>query len=239
MRIRALFVLAAVLICSNAYAQQNVYVFPQFADGISSDGTSYRSTVALQPVNTFSSTPVSCTLRLFGLTTTFDNQSAGDVFSLSIGANEWLQLKTLGIQPLAAGYATMTCSAAVYAHVTFAYYTSDGKMGEATVYAVPPTNRFRLVADQSEGARLGLAIANDTDADMSFDTTLRRADGSTYARGTIIVGARQRLSRFLDEILPSTAGKIVEVDMHATDFSNFAVIGLRFTGGVFNTIPAN
>jgi hypothetical protein len=239
MRFGVLFVLAAVLLCSNAYADQKVYVFPQFADGVYADGTSYRSTITIQSVNTLFGNPINCTLRLFGLTTTFDDQSSGNVFDFTLPVNQFLQLKTLAAQPFASGYASLTCSEAVFSRVTFAYYTPARKMGEATVYAVVPKDSFRLIGDQMDGSKLGVAIANDTDAEKSFELTLRRTDGSTYDTVTIVVGARSRLARFVDEILPSTAGKALEVDIHAADSSNFAVIGLRYTGGVFNTIPAN
>jgi hypothetical protein len=239
MRFRVLFVLVVGLLCSNAYAEQKVYVFPQFADGVFADGTSYRSTITVQPANTLFGDPVSCTLRLYGLSTTFDNQSTGNVFALSISPNQFLQLKTVAAQPLASGYASLSCSEAVYTRVTFAYYTPARKIGEATVYAVVPKNSFRLIGDQTDGSKLGVAIANDSDSARSFEIALRRTDGSTYDTVTVVVPARSRVARFVDEILPSTSGKALEVDIRATDSSNFAVIGLRYTGGVFNTIPAN
>jgi hypothetical protein len=39
--------------------------------------------------------------------------------------------------------------------------------------------------------------------------------------------------------VPSSAGQLLEVEIRAADFSDFAVVGLRFNGGVFTTIPAN
>jgi hypothetical protein len=58
--------------------------------------------------------------------------------------------------------------------------------------------------------------------------------------GTVQVPGRSSVSKFLTEIV-STAGNFVGVvNVEPVNFSdNFYVIGLRFTGVAFTTIPAN
>jgi len=107
------------------------------------------------------------------------------------------------------------------------------------VFGFDPFFTFRLIADQTEGARLGLAIANDSDVQESYRVVLRRPDGTTVTTSTVIVGAHRALARFLDELVPSSANNIYEVEVWSPNFSDLAVVGLRFTGGTFSTIPAN
>jgi hypothetical protein len=52
------------------------------------------------------------------------------------------------------------------------------------------------------------------------------------------VSARTSLAKFLDELIPATAGRISRVTIESADLAYFETIGLRFTGAVFSTIPA-
>lgn len=212
------------------------HVFPQFADGILSDGSSYRSTLMIQP--SFSSSPVTCNLTLRGMTANFGSGSASS-FDITIPANGWMLVRTAGTQSFQSGYATVTCNTFVDAQVLYAFYVGGFKASEATVFSSRPLSSFKLLADQTESARLGLAIANNTDIAHTYQITLVNATGSTFGTGTVAVGARQTIARFLDELLPATTGRMLQVQIRASDFSDFSIIGLRFTGSVFTTIPAN
>ena len=221
-----------------AFAQEKFFIFPQFVDGGFGDGSYYRSTLMVQ--QWISTNPISCTLRLSGTAATFTTGGQTTSLNITVPLDGWYIAKTSGTQSFQGGYAALTCNDYVYANVTYAYYARGGvKLGEATVFGVDPAFTFRLVTDQTEGARLGLAIANDSDIQETYRIVLRRPDETTASTSTVIVGAKRALARFLDEIIPASANNIYEVEVFAPDFSDLSVVGLRFTGAVFSTIPAN
>jgi hypothetical protein len=128
----------------------------------------------------------------------------------------------------------------VFANLGYAYYANGVKVGEATVFGVAPYYRFRLVADQTDGASLGLALANDSDISENYTVTLRRSDGTVFATMPLTLPAKQSMARFLTQFVPSSANQNLEVEVRSTTFSDsLAVVGLRYTGPVFSTIPAN
>lgn len=218
-----------------AAAQETFHVFPQFADGRFQDGTFYRSTLTVLPWFT-SDAPV-CSFNLYGMTAQFSTGS-GSVFSIAIPAGGFAIWKSLGSQGFQGGYATLTCDEYVFANVTYTFYAPNGgKISEATVFTSDDDFDTRIVLDHTEGARLGIAIANNTDLQRSYTVTLI-ASGSTR-NATITVPARRALARFVDELLSASAGTTGVLTVRAPDFSDFYLIGLRFTGPVFTTIPAN
>lgn len=91
----------------------------------------------------------------------------------------------------------------------------------------------RLFLDQREGARLAVAIANNSDIPRTYRLTF----GSITA--TTQVPARTSLAKFLNELMTLPANAVRLLKIESTDFTSFGAIGLRFTGGVFTTIPAN
>ena len=231
--ISILFIIfAAAPLC----AQSDFLVFAQVADGAFNDGTSYRSTLMVQSLP--SSSPTTCTFRLYGVTATFGGLS-GPALALTIPSNGWLQTKSTGVQAFQGGYATLTCSSPVFANLSYAYYAGNTKLGEATVFGVRPALQFRLIADQTEGGRLGVAIANDTDGRRDYVLTLTRSDGSFFASAPVQVPARSSVAKFVDELLPSSQNQILEATITSPLSSSFSAVGLRFTGSVFTTIPAN
>jgi hypothetical protein len=234
-RFISLFAAALLLFSGIAFGQEKFFIFPQFADGAFSDGTSYRSTLMVQ---VWLSTPVTCTLRLNGMTTTLGSAS-GSVFSISIPGSGWFQVRSNGTQAFQSGYAALTCSDYVFANVVYSYFAGGSKLGEATVFGVDPTYTFRIVADQTEGARLALAMANDTDISRNYRITLKRSDGTAFGSSTVNVGARQTLAKFLSELVPTSVNQLLEATIEAPDFSDLSVVGVRYTGPVFTTIPAN
>lgn len=226
-----------VVFSASAFAQEKLFVFPQFADGRFPDGTYYRSTLVLQAW--LSSFPApACTLRLNGMRADFGSVS-GNLFTMTVPKDGWFQVKTTGAQPFQSGAAVLTCSEYVFASVLFSFYSPSGKLGEATVLGVDPSYQFRFVSDQTEGSRVGVAIANDTDISHSYIVTLRRTDGTTFGTSSVTVASRSSVAKFMDELMPTSANQILQVEIRAADFSDFAVVGLRFTGAVFTTIPAN
>ena len=229
-------ILVTLTLAAPLQAQTTFHVFPQFADGAFSDGTFYRSTLNVTPW--FSDT--ACSLNLQGLTADFGQ---GDISTLSISLTEdqFLSTRTTGVGDFEGGYATLTCSNSTFAEVTYSLFAANGsKISEATVFSSRESSvGRRLLVDGRDGARLGVAVANTTDLTRMYDLTLRDATGSTVSTGTMSVPAKTSLAKFVDELMTVPAGSISMLDIRPQDFSDFATIGLRFTGPVFTTVPAN
>jgi len=218
-----------------AVAQNTFHVFPQIADGRADDGTYYRSTLMVLPVNAASAP--SCTLVLYGMTATFNVGSTGYYFTASIPAGSILSAPTSGNQALQTGYATLTCTDYVFANVLYSYYAADNtKIGEATVFSSPANWFARMVFDVRGNARQSIAIANNSDFNKSYVVSL--GSGGVTRSVRVVVPARRNLARYVDELLPVPSDSIGVLTIQSDDLSFFSAVGFRFTGGVFTTIPA-
>lgn len=213
-------------------AQDKFHIFPQVADGVFSDGAFFKTTFLILPW--FERDAPTCSLRLYGLSATLGGGTTND-FAIPITAGGYFASATAANQGLRTGYATLTCSDYVFAQALYSFYAADGtKWSEATVFSSDESYNFRMIFDQRAGARLGIAIANNTD--ISHLYVLRLGTRTS----TVRVPARSSVARFVDELIPGLPANTVGVlKIEADDFSEFAAIGLRFTGAAFTTIPAN
>lgn len=215
-------------------AQSTFHVFPQVADGGFEDGTFYRSTLMVLPG--FEGDAAQCTLTLYGMTAAFPGGASGSSFPISVPAGGSVAMQTTGSQPFQGGYGTLSCNVNVFATLLYSLYISGGaKYSEATVFSSSESVKARLIADEREGARLGIAVANNTDSPQSYIVTYTGSGFNVSA--TLAVPARRAVAKFLDEIMSAPAGSTGVVTITSPTLSNFSVIGLRFTGGVFTTIP--
>jgi peptidyl-Asp metalloendopeptidase len=208
------------------------HVFPQFADGRFADGSSYRTTVMI--ANPSSTSGANCTMQMRGFTV------PGFPTSYTLGAGGWVILPTSGTQNFVSGYATLSCSANVEAQVLYSYYAPNGvKLSEATVFSSPAANALGLTADERDGGRFAIAIANDTDRTVSYSIYIS-ASGFSGSR-QISLNPRSSIAGFLSELVSgmpgNTTGAVTVVASSTADTGS--VIGLRYTGGVFTTMPAS
>lgn len=209
------------------------FIFPQFVDGKFPDDTFLRSTVL---INERQGAATSCTLQLVGLTAGVEN-SVGSDFVISV--ENFAIVRTNGAQSIQTGYATLTCDTPVYANLIYSSYSPAGdKIAEATVFGSDPANAKSLVVDQSGGARVGVAIANDTNQAHTYTLSLETVLGTTQT-AQVQIQAKASIAQFLDELIliPPDAERLFEI--RSDDGSSFSAIGLRFTGAVFTTVPAN
>jgi hypothetical protein len=206
------------------------HVFPQVADGRFGDGSYYQSTLM---VTNASSGSTSCTLQLHGLTVNGLSQ-----ISFTVGTF-YIYITPGNTQSLQTGYASLQCSAKVEAQLVYTFYAGNGvKVSEATVFSSPSATLLRVIADYRGGSRLGLAVANDSTQSASY--TLRVYDSNGIARGTsqlLTVAAGQNTAAFVEQFVTLPANFYGYVDVVATTGSA-SVIGLRYTGNVFTTVPA-
>jgi hypothetical protein len=202
------------------------HVFPQFADGRLGDGTFYRTTLMISNPN--SSAGANCTIQLRGLTV------PGFPLSHTMGAGGWVITPTSGTQTFQSGYATLQCSISVEAQLLYSLYLPNGiKVSEATVFSSPPAAAVRILADEREGAQVGVAIANDSDQTVTYTISISNASGS----GTVTLAPRRSTAGFLRELVPGIPpNNVAQVQVSSTN-GMASIIGLRFTGGVFTTLP--
>jgi hypothetical protein len=207
------------------------HVFPQFADGRFSDGTYYRTSRLY--LNPSSNVSADCTERLRGTTTTTSP------FTLS--ASTSIVGRTSGTQAYQSGYATVSCTGtSVYAQAVYSLYLPNGvKASEATVFSSPSVTRSQILADNREGARVGMAIANDSDQVNTYTITAYDANGAVVGSASKTLQARASIADFVDNwITGIPANYYGQVLVESTTGGTASVIGLRFTGAAFTTIPA-
>ena len=236
---RAILLCLLVVVVSTApvAAQGTFHVFPQFADGTFPDGSFFRSTLTIAPWLS----DANCAITLRGLSVDFGTGTNSSFTTATIPEEGILSVRTAGTLPLGTGYATVTCDNSVFAEVTYSFYSvSSVKVAEATVFSSSPSFRRKIAVDLRDGARVAVAIANDTDLQRTYDLTLRDAAGDTVSTGSVVVPARSNLARFIDEMMTLRLGQgVYRLEVRSADFSDLSAIGLRFTGAVFTTVPAN
>ena len=220
-----------------AYSESDFHLFPAVVDGRAADGTYYTSTLMVMPYD--EDDAPECDFDLYGLSVQFEGTGFYSSYLLSIPADGSAVFRTTSTQALATGYAALTCDTEVYATLLYSYFAPNGvKLSEATVFSTEiPRDYYRLVVDQRDGAQLGIAIANDTDTSRTYDFFL--VANGVERSGSLRVPGRSSESRFLNQLLNVPANAVGTLTIVSRDFSEFAAIGLRFTGAAFTTIPAN
>src|SRR6185436_12213848 len=103
------------------------------------------------------------------------------------------------------GYATLSCDGPVYAELQYSLYDNGLKIGETTIFSAAESPRARLIADQTEGSHLGVAICNDTNAAHDYRFTVLDIDGNVIGSATVHVEARSNYPKFLDQVAPASA----------------------------------
>jgi hypothetical protein len=207
------------------------HVFPQLADGFFSDGSFFQSTLVVTNSNP-SAGAAACTFLMHGVTVNGQSQVS---FSVSGAFGYATPGNTRALQT---GYASMQCSSAVEAQLLYSFYNSAGiKQSEATVFSSPPATLTRILADYTGGTRLGLAIANDSNQINNYTIRVYDARGNVIGANTMTLAADQNRAAFIDDLVSLPANYYGLVDIIANSGSA-SVIGLRFTGSVFTTIPA-
>lgn len=230
---RHIVLIFCLAITPSAFGQDTFHVFPQIADGVQSDGTSYKSTFMIVPFIE-SDSPL-CTLRIYGLAPTLTNGASGTIFNVAVPRNSFFYERTSGTQPLQTGYATLTCDKPVEAQVLYTFQAADGsKLGEATVFSSTESFKFRMIYYTRDQSNFGIAIANNTDQNHTYDIKM---NGTTLRIG---VNARSSKSMFVPpNVVAGAPTGLGLLTVNSTDFSEFSMIGFKYTGQIFTTIPAN
>ncbi|OLE46662.1 MAG: hypothetical protein AUI36_21850 [Cyanobacteria bacterium 13_1_40CM_2_61_4] len=209
--------------------QDMYHVFPQFADGRFSDGNYYRTTLMI--TNPSSTAGSNCTLQLRGLTV------PGFSLNYTMGIGGWVISSTSGTQAFQSGYATLQCTTRVEAQLLYSFYAANGvKFSEATVFSSPAARTVQILSDSREGAQVGIALANDSDQVITYNIVVGDVNGNIVGSATQALAARSSIAKFVSEFVTLPSNHYGQVIVGSASGS-VSIIGLRFTGSIFTTIP--
>jgi hypothetical protein len=211
------------------------HVFAQFADGIFADSTYYRSTVIVASDRL---TATSCTANLYGLTVF--GFGDGSTRNFTLASEGWNIYKTSGLQNIRSGYMTLNCSAPVTAQVLYTFYGPSGiVLSEATVFSSPPATIAQLLADQRNGAQLGIAVANNSNVAKDFVIIALDPSLNEIGRVTRRLEPRGQIATFLNQLIAVPFDYVGQVQIYTdtNDTLDVHAIGFRYTGNAFTTIP--
>ncbi len=146
--------------------------------------------------------------------------------------------------PIQVGYAVVTSVAATTSGLVV-FETFGFRRGPETTQAgVLPsdltTNALMFVTSSGRLSRnLGVAIVNPNSSSVNVAMTLRRENGTQLATTIVTVGARQQTSQFITELFSrqSSVPSDFTGTLVVTSTTPVGVIGLRFRGPNFSTLP--
>jgi hypothetical protein len=130
----------------------------------------------------------------------------------------------------------MQCSSNVDAQVLYSFYAANGvKLSEAAVFSSPPGQAVQILADNRDGAQVGLAITNDSDQANTYTISAYDANGSVVGSRALQLGPRSSEAKFVSQFVtlpPNYVGPVV-----VSGTGPVSILGLRYTGQTFTTIP--
>jgi hypothetical protein len=142
------------------------------------------------------------------------------------------------------GYAVITPNAnspAPTPTVTFGMVKGGLVQAQAGVLPMPLMTDASFFVDvvPGIGRDLGVAIVNPSSSPNWVTLTLRDQTGTVAgAPTTILLQAQQQLAKFVTQLLPSTStGSAFRGSIELQSSTPFAVLGLRFSGSDFSTLP--
>ena len=218
---------------------EHKYIFPQFVFG-----GGWASTLTLTALNEDETT---CNFSAQGRHMTLRAVSGHSISGTEIPlggfkTGQWNIFKTEAPDegPVSSGMAILQCDRAVLTHVLFSLTVGGSVVAEALV---EPSHEFKafeeyvlFFADHRNGARFGVAVANPSDRAIDVSVQVSDDQGEVIVDTTVNVDANTSKAFFLDELGTIPEGHTGGVALRADE--SLYVIGLRFTGQVFTTIPA-
>jgi hypothetical protein len=153
--------------------------------------------------------------------------------------------------PVQSGYGVVTPVAATTGGtaaglVVFETFGLRENSGTPQAGVLPPdltTNAILFVDSNARLSKnLGVAIVNPNSTSVNVTMTLRKSDGTTAGTTTLTVPSLQQTSKFVTELFPNPAvtsnitGTLV-ITSGGTSSLPVSVIGLRFRGSNFSTLP--
>ncbi len=159
------------------------------------------------------------------------------------GMNDWRILKTATPQGsvVSSGMAVLDCNKEVSANTLFSLEVGGSVVAEALVgpsEEVVASREFAVfLADHRDSARFGMAVANPSNEPLDVFVTVRDTKGQAVVdTATVRIPANSSKAFFVDELGTIPPGHSGQVLIWSAE--SVYVVGLRFTGVVFTTIPA-
>jgi hypothetical protein len=146
------------------------------------------------------------------------------------------------VTPVAAGTSGTTAGL-----VVFETFGVRGENGRTQAGVLPPdltTNALLFVDSNGRLSKnLGVAIVNPNSSNVNVTLTLKKSDGTPAGTTTLNVPSHQQVSEFVTQLFMTQPGVPSDVlgtlAITSAGSSNLpvSVIGLRFRGGNFSTLP--
>ena len=218
-----------IVVVSSAFGQAATsQVFPQVADGVMSDGSSFISFLS---ITNLSSGTANCTVTSVGVPA---DRFAGPL-ARSFPPGYSSINSTKGQGSFVSGYATLTCSEPVQAMLMYVLISPQGgTLGMATVPAAPKSSYASFPALTGIGLQYGVAIANPSSSPISVEVGITQA--GQYTSKTITIPASGRFVGFLDSLVNVPSAPAFSIFEMIASGSQFNVTALIFDGTVFSTI---
>ena len=218
---------------------QHKYIFPQFAFG-----GGWESTLMVQALGSNTTCTFSAQERSFTMRDPDGNNLSGTQQQLILGMNGGTILKTATPQGMAAssGMAVLDCDEEVSANTLFSLEVGGSLVAEALVESseeiVPGEPAAQFLADQRDGARFAVAVANPSDQPLDVLVAVGDLDGQIVEE-TVNVPANAAQAFFVDELVTIPTGHTGQVLIRPSNNPgpSVYVVGLRVTGLVITTIP--
>ena len=234
------WILSATVICS----AQTTFYFPQVADGIQSDGISWKTTIFItntgvapadvkMEFTTSSGAPFNLLFDGSGFT------SSGNTVTFQITGGQSRKLVSKGSGALTVGYAKVSSPGTVAGTAVFSEFAAGG--GLLAEAGVPPSNTFlrqAIFVDTQSGFSTGVAYANPNAGPASITFQLLNPEGVSMIPpiGQTLAG-NQHTAVFVNQLF-SGSGAAFAGTLQIVSSVPVATIALRFApSGQFTTLP--
>ena len=207
------------------------YVFPQFVFG-----GGWASTLTVQALW---DGPTTCRFTAGGrVLPPWRDISSGQEAMLNLDEGYFQVLWTGNTGSLSSGLAMLECNKEVWTHVLVSLASGGSTISEALVEPAEPDRRVVFVADHRGGSRFGVAVANPSDQAIEVTVSVTELAEGDEKEVEVSIPPHESKAFFLDELYDIPKDHLGGVALWSNDGLLLYVIGLRFTGQVFTTIPA-
>jgi hypothetical protein len=168
---------------------------------------------------------------------TLPGQSAPSV-TVNLAARGSALIEAPNSGSLVEGYVTGALPAGVTGYGVFRQSVSGAPDQEAVVPLSPTTATTSTLLFDDTYYITGVAVVNLGSAAATVTATAYDNQGNMLGTGTIPLAANAKTAATLRSLIPAVAGALGSVDFSASS-GNVAVLGLRFNGSAFTSIPAS
>ena len=238
-----IWILTATVICS---AQTSFY-FPQVADGIQSDGISWKTTLFVTNPAVVGTANAAVTIEFttsagapFNLS--FDGTgftASGNTVTFQISGGQTRKIVSRATGALAVGYAKLTSTGNVAGTAIFSEFAPSGILiSEAGVPSSNALTRQSIFVDTQSGFSTGVAYANPDAGPASITLQLLNSEGVSVVPSTgRTLAGNQHTAAFVSELFPGAPAFAGTMQITSAPVA-LAAIALRFAPtGQFTTLP--